>query len=53
MTVLQYRPEGQLTFAMRHGGVVVVGVEEKYRRCDTATESCSGRWQQRRVHLGS
>ena len=32
--VLQYRHNE--AFAMRHGVVVVVGVEEQYWRCDTA-----------------
>jgi hypothetical protein len=45
--MLQYRPKGKLKFAMRHGGVVVGGVEEKYRHSSyaAATESCSWRRQ--------
>ena len=37
----------QLRFAIRHGGAVVGGVEEKYQCCAAATESCSGRLQRR------
>ena len=42
----------RVKFVMRHGVVVVGGMEKKYRRkraAVTVTESCSGRRWQRRV----